>query len=64
VAGREIDQSYIQGVFGRFPGLNPYTWVPLVTALAPEKLRESLAQPDMPEAVRGWFEDMIRKYPR
>jgi hypothetical protein len=62
IEGYEVDTSYLHGTYGRYPGLNPRHWIPLVASFAPDRLREALAQPDVPEGVRIWFEGLIRKH--
>ncbi len=64
IEGYQVDSGYIQSTYGRYPGLDPRTWIPLVTSLAPDTLQEALSQPDVPEGVRLWFAQMAEKHPR
>ncbi|HSA58173.1 MAG TPA: hypothetical protein VLJ37_00605 [bacterium] len=64
IEGHQVDSNYIHSTYGRYPGLNPRTWIPLLASLAPDRLQEALSQPDVPEGVRVWFAEMIRKHPR
>lgn len=64
IEGHEVDSKYIHSTYGRYPGLNPRTWIPLATSIGVDKVQQALSRPEVPEGVRVWYSDLIQKHAR